>query len=96
MAGCFLTLGLVIYAWPQEKVVQAAAPGPVLPEMMDKIKALRPKFQGLISVDGGIGAGNASQALEVGADVLVAGSAIFGKADRAKAIREFREICNRF
>lgn len=36
MAGCFLTLGLVIYAWPQEKVVQAAAPGPVLPEMMDK------------------------------------------------------------
>ncbi len=67
-----------------------------MPEMMEKIKVLRPKFQGLISVDGGIDAGNASQALEAGADILVAGSAVFGKADRAKAIREFREIFKKF
>lgn len=67
-----------------------------MPEMMDKVKVLRPKFQGLISVDGGIGAGNASQVLEAGADILVAGSAVFGKADRAKAIREFREISKKF
>ena len=67
-----------------------------MPEMMEKIKVLRPKFPGLISVDGGIGAGNASQALEAGADILVAGSAIFGKADRSKAIREFREIFKKF
>jgi len=67
-----------------------------MPEMMDKVKALRSKFQGLISVDGGIGAGNASQALEAGADILVAGSAIFGKADRVKATREFREIFKKF
>ena len=67
-----------------------------MPEMMEKVKVLRPKFQGLISVDGGIGAGNASQALEAGADILVAGSAIFGKTDRAKAIQEFREIIKKF
>ena len=67
-----------------------------MPDMMEKVKVLRSKFQGLISVDGGIGTGNASQALEAGADVLVAGSAVFGKADRAKAIREFREISNKF
>ena len=67
-----------------------------MPEMMDKIKVLRPKFPGLISVDGGIGAGNASQALEVGADILVAGSAIFGKSDRAKATLEFREVAKKF
>ena len=67
-----------------------------MPEMMEKVKVLRPKFQGLISVDGGIGAGNASQALEAGADILVAGSAVFGKADRAKAIQEFREIIKKF
>jgi ribulose-phosphate 3-epimerase len=67
-----------------------------MPEMMEKVKVLRPKFQGLISVDGGIGAGNASQALEAGADILVAGSAVFGKADRAKAILEFREIFKKF
>jgi ribulose-phosphate 3-epimerase len=67
-----------------------------MPEMMGKVKVLRPKFQGLISVDGGIGAGNASQALEAGADILVAGSAVFGKADRSKAIQEFREIFKKF
>ena len=67
-----------------------------MPDMMEKIRVLRPKFQGLISVDGGIGAGNASQALEAGADILVAGSAVFGKADRAKAIQEFREIFKKF
>lgn len=67
-----------------------------MPEMMGKVKMLRAKFQGLISVDGGIGAGNASQALEAGADILVAGSAIFGKADRTKAILEFREIFKKF
>ncbi|MEI7751674.1 MAG: ribulose-phosphate 3-epimerase [Candidatus Omnitrophota bacterium] len=67
-----------------------------MPEMMDKVKVLRSKFQGLISVDGGIGAGNACQALEVGADILVAGSAVFGKADRAKAVHEFREIFKKY
>lgn len=67
-----------------------------MPEMMDKVKVLRSKFQGLISVDGGIGATNASQALEAGADILVAGSAVFGKVDRVKAIQEFREIFRKF
>ncbi|MFA5168202.1 MAG: ribulose-phosphate 3-epimerase [Candidatus Omnitrophota bacterium] len=67
-----------------------------MPDTMEKIKVLRPKFQGLISVDGGIGAGNASQALEAGADILVAGSAVFGKSDRVKAIQEFREIFKKF
>ncbi len=67
-----------------------------MPEMMDKVKALRSKFHGLISVDGGIGAGNASQPIQAGADVLVAGSAVFGKADRAKAVQEFQEIFKKF
>ncbi len=67
-----------------------------MPEMMEKVKVLRSKFQGLISVDGGIGAGNASQALEAGADILVAGSAVFGKADRTNALQEFREIFKKF
>ena len=67
-----------------------------MPDMMEKIKTLRPKFAGLISVDGGIGVGNAFQALEAGVDVLVAGSAIFGKSDRLKAIREFREVATKY
>ena len=67
-----------------------------MPDMMEKIKKLRPKFKGLISVDGGIDPQNAPKALEAGADILVAGSAIFGKSDRAKVIQEFREISKKY
>lgn len=62
-----------------------------MPEQVDKIKTLRPQFSKLISIDGGIDPKNAGKAMDAGADVLVAGSAIFGKSDRAAVIREFRE-----
>lgn len=45
----------------------------------------------LIEVDGGIKAFNAVQAVAAGADVLVAGSAIFESEDYAAAIRALRE-----
>lgn len=63
-----------------------------MPDQIPKIRALRPKFRGIISIDGGIDPTNAAQALAAGADVLVAGSAIFGKKDRGQAIREFHEV----
>jgi ribulose-phosphate 3-epimerase len=44
----------------------------------------------LIEVDGGIGAANAPRVVAAGADVLVAGSAIFGRPDRRAAIEEIR------
>lgn len=44
----------------------------------------------LVEVDGGVGAGNAGRLAEHGANVLVAGSAVFGRADRAAAIAELR------
>ena len=44
----------------------------------------------LIEVDGGIKSFNAAQAVAVGADVLVAGSAIFESQDYAAAIRALR------
>ncbi|MBX3275600.1 MAG: ribulose-phosphate 3-epimerase [Sandaracinaceae bacterium] len=44
-----------------------------------------------LEVDGGIRPGTASKVVEAGADVLVAGSAIFGEADYAQAIRALRE-----
>ena len=61
-----------------------------MPEMLEKVKALRPKFSGLISVDGGIQAENAGRAVRAGADILVAGTSIFGKPDRGKAIGALR------
>jgi len=44
----------------------------------------------LIEVDGGIKAFNAAQAVAAGADVLVAGSAVFESQDYAAAIRALR------
>ena len=67
-----------------------------MPAMMEKIRLLRPHFSKLISIDGGIDPSTAPQAIEAGADVLVAGSAIFGKKERGQAIAEFREIAKRF
>lgn len=45
----------------------------------------------LIEVDGGIKASTAPLVAAAGADVLVAGSAVFGQADRAGAIKAIRD-----
>ena len=62
-----------------------------IPSVLSKIADLRTLMdrQGLqaeIEVDGGIASGTAKQVVESGATVLVAGSAVFGQADRKKAI----------
>ena len=66
-----------------------------LPEMCPKIAALRRlcDARGLnpyIEVDGGQSGDNAWQAVEAGADALVAGSAVFGSDDYASAIARLR------
>ena len=45
----------------------------------------------LVEVDGGISAANAADVVRSGANVLVAGSAVFKQADRAAAIAEIRD-----
>jgi len=66
-----------------------------LPEVLPKIRALRRvcDARGLdpwIEVDGGQDGANAWQAVEAGANALVAGSAIFGTSDYAGAIARLR------
>ena len=66
-----------------------------LAEQLDKIRKLRQMIDdaGLccqLEVDGGISPETAPLAIEAGATVLVAGSAVFGKADRAAAIQALR------
>lgn len=48
-----------------------------------------------IEVDGGIAADTAGKVVAAGADVLVAGSAVYGASDRAAAIRTIRESAER-
>jgi ribulose-phosphate 3-epimerase len=66
-----------------------------LPEMLPKIRRLRQlcEVRGLspiIEVDGGQNCENARQAIEAGANAIVAGSAIFGSPDYAVAIAAIR------
>lgn len=67
-----------------------------LPETLSKLRSLQQMRQGLgrsfeISVDGGIDPRSATEAVRAGANVLVAGSAVFGSADPAAAIHALRE-----
>ncbi|HVU03349.1 MAG TPA: ribulose-phosphate 3-epimerase [Polyangiaceae bacterium] len=43
-----------------------------------------------LEVDGGVGPDTARRVVDAGADVLVAGNAVFGKPDRKKAIEDIR------
>jgi ribulose-phosphate 3-epimerase len=66
-----------------------------IPEMLPKIRRLRAMcgergLQPVIEVDGGENAMTAAQAAAAGANAIVAGSAIFGAKDYAKAIAELR------
>lgn len=66
-----------------------------IPSMYEKIaqlKKLRDEkgYSFDIQVDGGVGLDNVKQVVEAGANVIVAGSAIFGAEDVAKRIAEFR------
>lgn len=49
----------------------------------------------IIEVDGGIGVGNAARVIAAGADMLVAGSAVFGQADPVSAMEAIREAGTR-
>jgi len=67
-----------------------------IPSSLDKIKALReransknPKLH--IQVDGGITIDNVKEVLDAGANVIVAGSAVF-KGDKAANIKAFLDI----
>lgn len=61
---------------------------PKLERLMEMCK--EQNVQPLIQVDGGITAETAPLVKEAGANVLVAGSAVFGKPDRAEAIKALR------
>jgi ribulose-phosphate 3-epimerase len=63
--------------------------------MLPKVRAVRemidPRGRDIrLEIDGGIAVGTASKAVAAGADVLVAGSAVFTHPDHAQAIAAIR------
>ena len=64
--------------------------------MMPKVEELRRRYPNLnIEVDGGLAEGTINQAAEAGANVIVAGSAVFGAKDPAHVIRVLREAVDK-
>jgi len=68
-----------------------------MPDQLPKIRMLREMMNELnptcdLEVDGGIDPATAPLVVEAGANVLVAGSAVFGKPDRAAAIAAIRGV----
>lgn len=58
---------------------------------LPKVKALRDRYPNLnIEVDGGLSETTVDQAAEAGANVIVAGSAVFGGKDPAEVIAKLR------
>ncbi len=67
-----------------------------IPESLDKVRRLRKMIdeRGLktrIEIDGGINSDNIAEVTSAGAEIIVAGSAIFGADDPAVALRQMRE-----
>lgn len=59
---------------------------------LPKVEALRAKYPGLnIEVDGGLSEKTAPEAANAGANVIVAGSAVFGAQDPAAVIKGLRD-----
>ena len=66
-----------------------------IPTLVDKVRRLRRMIdeRGLqvsIEIDGGIDLTNAAEVVAAGAEILVAGSAIFAQPDPAQAVRDLR------
>ena len=67
-----------------------------IPTSLDKVRRLRRMIddRGLktrIEIDGGIDRHNIAQIVAAGAEIIVAGSAVFNESDPAQAVRELRE-----
>lgn len=60
-------------------------------ECMPKVAALREKYPDLdIEVDGGLGLGTIDTAAEAGANVIVAGTAVFGADSPGEVVAQLR------
>jgi ribulose-phosphate 3-epimerase len=67
-----------------------------IPQSIDKVKRLRRmiderQLDVRIEIDGGIDRTNIETVVAAGAEIIVAGSAIFGKSDAEAAVKELRE-----
>lgn len=77
-------------------MIMAVKPGfggqKFMTQVLDKIRELDRIFDGEIEIDGGVNLETAPAAVEAGADILVAGTAVFGSDDPAETVEELRKV----
>ncbi len=97
------SLGTIKYLLDELDLVLLMAVNPgfggqeLIPAVLPKISELhgkigQKKLPVSLEVDGGINPQTAGQVVEAGADILVAGSAVFGQPDPGQAVEELRKI----
>lgn len=88
-----------VWPWCEFVLLMTVNPGfggqSFIPDCYDKLRRLRAMadqigWPGEIAVDGGVDAVTARRLRELGAGVLVAGTAVFGQSDRRRAIAALR------
>jgi ribulose-phosphate 3-epimerase len=94
-----------VLPWVDYVLVMTVNPGfggqKFIPSMLKKIRRIRESvvcnnYRTRIEVDGGIVAENLSDVIAAGAEIIVAGYAIFGpKKDASEAVRELKGIADR-
>lgn len=86
-----------------EVLVMSVEPGfggqSFMPDQLEKVRALREAIDArgldtIIEIDGGINAKTIAEAAAAGADAFVAGSAVYGTGDPARAIDELRSLAS--
>ncbi|OGW75887.1 MAG: ribulose-phosphate 3-epimerase [Omnitrophica bacterium RBG_13_46_9] len=81
-----------------EVLVMTVEPGfggqKFMPDQLNKIRELRRNYKGDIAVDGGINYQTAGLAVENGANVLVAGTYLFGSKNIRGLIRKLKDLGN--
>lgn len=94
------------YVWDKVDLILCMTVNPgfggqrFIPAVLPKIRQLaearrRGVWKGELEVDGGVNVETAGLVAEAGADLLVAGSAVFCAPDVAEAVRAIREACRR-
>lgn len=99
-------LHVLEYLWPDLDLILLMSVNPgfgnqkFIPQVLPKIQQLRQQVnasgrQILIEVDGGVKVNNAAEVAQAGADILVAGSAVFGSHDPAEMVRQLKQAANK-
>ncbi|WFD33937.1 ribulose-phosphate 3-epimerase [Malassezia cuniculi] len=79
---------LVMSVWP------GAGGQKFIKEVMPKVAELRARYPDLdVEVDGGVGLGTIDSCAKAGANVIVAGTAVFGHPDPKEVIAHLRKAC---